>query len=74
MAVIRMYGWIPVVMLGALLFVNPLPVLGASGPRLVLGETLFDAGKVKEGEFIEFVFPVSNQGDRVLEINDVKSD
>ncbi|MBN1105292.1 MAG: hypothetical protein JXL84_17905 [Deltaproteobacteria bacterium] len=60
--------------LSTVLLASPSPVPGSSGPRLVLGEKLFDAGRVKEGQIIDRVFSVSNPGDRVLEIRDVKSD
>jgi hypothetical protein len=42
------------------------------GPKLVLKEPSFDFGAVKEGEVIEHAFKVLNEGDQVLEIQDVK--
>ncbi|MFH1489500.1 MAG: hypothetical protein ABII06_11410 [Pseudomonadota bacterium] len=42
------------------------------GPRLVIKEKSFDAGEIDEGRNIEHVFNVSNEGDSVLEIEQVK--
>jgi hypothetical protein len=42
------------------------------GPKLVLKEPSFDFGAVKEGEVIEHAFKVLNEGDQMLEIQDVK--
>ena len=42
------------------------------GPRMVLDEYFFDFKDVKEGEAIEHTFRVRNQGDRTLQIKDVK--
>ncbi len=45
---------------------------GESGPpKLVLNETVFDFGKVKEGDRISHEFTVKNSGDGPLEIKKV---
>ena len=43
----------------------------ADGPKLVLQETEFDFGEVKEGTKVQHAFPVSNQGNQPLEIQKV---
>ena len=42
------------------------------GPKVFLKDQVFDFREVREGDIIEHVFEVSNQGDQTLEIKDVK--
>jgi len=42
------------------------------GPRLVIKQKSFDAGKIDEGTKLEHAYTVSNEGDSVLEIKKVK--
>ena len=42
------------------------------GPKMVLKEEIFDFKEVWEGEVIEHVFQVFNQGDQILEIKAVR--
>ena len=52
-----------------------LTVAGAEeskGPRLVVKEKSFDAGEINEGQDLEHEFIVSNGGDSVLKIEQVK--
>lgn len=44
----------------------------SKGPRIVVKEQVFDFGTVSEGEVIEHVFKVVNDGDRDLKIIRVK--
>ncbi len=44
----------------------------APGPKMVVKERLFDAGKMKQGSLIEHTFTVLNEGDAKLEIINVK--
>ena len=44
----------------------------ATGPRMVLKEKSVDYKEVDEGEVIEHVFTVLNQGDQPLQIEKVK--
>lgn len=61
--------------LGVLVFLqNPDSALAASGPRLVLEGSAYDAKEVKEGEVISHSVRVLNRGDQVLKIRDVHSD
>ena len=53
----------------------PLTGVGAEeskGPRLVVKEKSFDAGEINEGQNLEHEFIVSNEGDSVLKIEQVK--
>jgi hypothetical protein len=42
------------------------------GPSLVLKETKFESGKIREGKSIEHTFKVFNKGDKDLIIGNVK--
>jgi hypothetical protein len=44
----------------------------ASGPRMVIKDKFADYQQVDEGEIIEHVFTVFNQGDQPLQIKNVK--
>lgn len=44
----------------------------ATGPKMVLKEQVVDYKEVDEGQIIEHVFQVLNQGDEPLEIRNVK--
>ena len=44
----------------------------ASGPRMVIKDKVADYQQVDEGEIIEHVFTVFNQGDQPLQIEKVK--
>ncbi|MCJ7593930.1 MAG: DUF1573 domain-containing protein [Desulfobacterales bacterium] len=44
------------------------------GPRLVIEETVYDFGKVLEGQVIEHTFKILNKGNAVLHIQKVKPD
>jgi hypothetical protein len=46
----------------------------AGGARLTLKEWSYDAGEVREGEVIEKVITVFNEGEQVLHIKDVNSE
>ena len=43
-----------------------------NGPRLVIEKNSFDAGEINEGRNVEHAFVVSNEGDEVLRIEQVK--
>jgi len=45
---------------------------GVPGPKMVLPQKEFDYKEIKEGEVLEHVFEVLNQGDQVLEIRNVR--
>ena len=68
--------YLPVIcLIGMSLLLLPWGGLGAeqpAGPKMVMKETSFDFKDVKEGDVIEHVFQVSNQGDQVLEIREVR--
>ena len=56
-------------------FIMPLSLAWAqedTGPRMVLKEKSVDYKEVDEGEVIEHVFAVFNQGDQPLQIERVK--
>jgi hypothetical protein len=59
---------------GAILLLLPWGAVGAeqAGPKMVIKELEYDFKQVKEGEVIEHSFLVSNKGDQVLEIRQVK--
>jgi hypothetical protein len=62
-------------LIGAILLLLPWGVIGAeqpAGPRMVIKEMEYDLKEVKEGDVIEHVFQVLNQGDQVLEIREVR--
>ena len=44
----------------------------ATGPRMVIKEKVVDYQQVDEGDIIEHVFTVLNQGDQPLQIKNVK--
>jgi hypothetical protein len=46
----------------------------AAGPKLVLGDSFYDAKEVREVQIIEHTLFVANAGDQVLYIRDVNSD
>jgi hypothetical protein len=59
----------------ALIFLqNPDSAMPASGPRMVLEGSGYDAKEVKEGAVISHSVRVLNRGDQVLNIRDVNSD
>ncbi|MBN1106156.1 MAG: DUF1573 domain-containing protein [Deltaproteobacteria bacterium] len=47
---------------------------GEQGPRMILPESVYDAGEVKEGAVVSHTFKVLNRGDRDLKIEDVRVD
>jgi hypothetical protein len=51
---------------------NAIPAEKATGPRILIEETTFDAKEVTQGERILHTFKVINVGDQALEINKVK--
>jgi len=62
-------------LIGATLILSPHGAVGAeqsAGPKMVIKELEYDFKQVKEGDVIEHVFQVLNQGDQVLEIKDVR--
>jgi len=62
------------VMAGIFLFyysADPNPTFAA--PKLVLKEEIFDFHEVLEGQTLEHVFVIRNQGDQPLTIQDVKT-
>lgn len=62
-------------LMGAILLLLPCSAIGAdqpTGPKMVMKELEHDFKQVKEGEVIEHVFQVLNQGDQVLEIREVR--
>ena len=48
------------------------PSEAAPGPKMVVKEKFFDAGKMKEGTLIEHTFKVLNEGDAELKITNVR--
>jgi hypothetical protein len=68
--------YLPVIFLiGAILLLLPWGAIGAdqqTGPKMVMKEMAYDFKEVKEGDVIEHVFQVLNQGDQVLEIREVR--
>ncbi len=62
-------------LVGATLLLLPCGAIGAeqpNGPKMVMKELEYDFKEVKEGDLIEHVFHVLNQGDQVLEIKEVR--
>jgi hypothetical protein len=62
-------------MMGVILLLLPCGAIGAeqpSGPKMVMKELEYDLKTVKEGDVIKHAFQISNQGDQVLEIREVK--
>jgi Protein of unknown function (DUF1573) len=62
-------------LMGPILLLLPCGAVGAdqpAGPKMVMKELEHDFKEVKEGEVIEHTFQVSNQGDQVLEIREVR--
>ncbi|MEW6664934.1 MAG: DUF1573 domain-containing protein [Thermodesulfobacteriota bacterium] len=47
---------------------------GQPGPKMVLPESVFSPGRVMEGDVIQHTFSVLNKGDRLLAIEDVRTD
>ena len=58
---------------GLLIFLAATAAYGAKGARIGVDQKLHDFGTVWEGAHLEHTFTVTNQGDRELIINYVKT-
>jgi Protein of unknown function (DUF1573) len=52
---------------------DPAGVLAGSGPKIVIDEKIFDFKEMIEGQRVEHVFKVVNQGDQPLELQKIKT-
>jgi len=51
---------------------NPALAQKSLGPSILLKETKFDSGKIREGKTVEHTFKVFNKGDKDLIIGNVR--
>ena len=63
---------IPFIILFISMYLNIGLAQDGIGPKMVIGQTEYDAKEVKQGEIINHTFKILNTGDQVLEIKNVK--